>query len=149
MHKSLRQSSTTMCRPKFRVSDPPAEVQQNLCGSVEQMRQSAHHRTHAQWPCVASAVLQVSACERYSESKKERLLHCCNRAWMKKWWVNSMECYCYLRHVQDLLADGKIPYEKRFGEPFKGPVVPIFGVTYSLGIFCVRASAFVDVSFEL
>ena len=35
-----------------------------------------------------------------------------------------MECYCYLRNVQDLLADGKIPYEKRFGEPFKGPVVP-------------------------
>ena len=35
-----------------------------------------------------------------------------------------MECYCYLRNVQDLLGDGKTPYERRFGEPFKGPVIP-------------------------
>ena len=34
-----------------------------------------------------------------------------------------MECYCYLRNVQDLLADGKTPYERRFGEPFKGPII--------------------------
>ena len=25
---------------------------------------------------------------------------------------------------QDLLSDGKTPYERRFGEPFKGPIVP-------------------------
>ena len=30
-----------------------------------------------------------------------------------------MECYCYLRNVQDLLADGKTPYQRRFGESFK------------------------------
>ena len=48
--------------------------------------------------------------------------NCCNRAWMKKWWVDSMECYCYLRNVQDLSSDGKTPHERRFGEPFKGPV---------------------------
>ena len=35
-----------------------------------------------------------------------------------------MECYCYLRNVQDLLADGKTPYERRFGESFKGPIIP-------------------------
>ena len=33
-----------------------------------------------------------------------------------------MECYCYLRNIQDLLSDGKPLYERRFGEPFKGPV---------------------------
>ena len=38
--------------------------------------------------------------------------------------TGSMECYCYLRNVQDLLADGKTPQERRFGESFKGPVVP-------------------------
>ena len=26
-----------------------------------------------------------------------------------RWWSDSMECYCYLRHVQDILADGKNP----------------------------------------
>ena len=42
----------------------------------------------------------------------------------EKWWAESMECYTYLRNVQDLLSDGKTPYARRFGEPFKGPVVP-------------------------
>ena len=36
----------------------------------------------------------------------------------------SMEGYCYLRNVQDLLADRKTPYERRFGESFKGPITP-------------------------
>ena len=35
-----------------------------------------------------------------------------------------MECYCYLRNIQDLLSDGKTPYESRFGMPFNGPVIP-------------------------
>ena len=35
-----------------------------------------------------------------------------------------MECYCYLRNIQDLLSGGKTPYERRFGEPFKGPIIP-------------------------
>ena len=35
-----------------------------------------------------------------------------------------MECYTYLRHVTDLLSDGKTSYERRFGQPFKGPIIP-------------------------
>ena len=35
-----------------------------------------------------------------------------------------MECYTYLRNVTDLLSDGKTPYERRFGQPFEGPVIP-------------------------
>ena len=42
------------------------------------------------------------------------------------WWAESMECVCYLRNVQDFLADGKIPYEIRFGETFKGPMILFF-----------------------
>ena len=41
-----------------------------------------------------------------------------------EWWADSMECYCYLRNIQDLLSDGKTPYERRFGMPFDGPVIP-------------------------
>ena len=33
----------------------------------------------------------------------------------EKWWADSMECYTYLRNIQDLLSDGKTPYERRFG----------------------------------
>ena len=39
-------------------------------------------------------------------------------------WADSMECYTYLRNVADLLSDGKTPYERRFGQPFKGPIIP-------------------------
>ena len=39
-------------------------------------------------------------------------------------WSDSMECYCYLRDVWGLLADGKTPYGRRFGEPYKGPIIP-------------------------
>ena len=42
----------------------------------------------------------------------------------KEWWADSMECYCYLRNIQDLLSDGKTPYERRFGMPLNGPVIP-------------------------
>ena len=36
----------------------------------------------------------------------------------EKWWSDSMECYYYLLDVQDLLADRKSQYERRFGESF-------------------------------
>ena len=35
-----------------------------------------------------------------------------------------MECKTYLRNVTDLLSDGKTPYERLFGQPFKGPMIP-------------------------
>ena len=31
----------------------------------------------------------------------------------------------HLRNMQDLLSDGKTPCERRFGESFKGPIIPI------------------------
>ena len=42
----------------------------------------------------------------------------------ENWWADSMECYTYLRNVTDLVSDGKTPYERRFGQPFKGPIIP-------------------------
>ena len=42
----------------------------------------------------------------------------------ESWWADSMDCYTYLRNIQDLLSDGKTPYERRFGQRFKGPVIP-------------------------
>ena len=42
----------------------------------------------------------------------------------ENWWADSMECYCYLRNIQGKLSDGKTPYERRFGMPCNGPVIP-------------------------
>ena len=43
---------------------------------------------------------------------------------MKVGGADSMECKTYLRNVTDLLSEGKTPYERRFGQPFKGPIIP-------------------------
>ena len=42
----------------------------------------------------------------------------------ESWWADSMECYSYLRNIQDLLSGGRTPCERRFGKPFKGPIIP-------------------------
>ena len=42
----------------------------------------------------------------------------------ENWWADSMECYFYLRNIQDLLSDEKTPHEMRFGTPFKVPIIP-------------------------
>ena len=42
----------------------------------------------------------------------------------ESWWADSMECHTYLRNVTDLLSDGKTTYERRSGQPFKGPIIP-------------------------
>ena len=52
----------------------------------------------------------------------------------EKWWADSMECYCYLRNIQDLLSDGKTPYERRFGIPFNGTVIP-FGAMVEISLY--------------
>ena len=56
--------------------------------------------------------------ERYEESRKETSALLLQSGLDEKWWADSMEYYTYLRNIQDLLSDGKTPYERPFGEPF-------------------------------
>ena len=42
----------------------------------------------------------------------------------ESWWADSMEWYTYLRNVTDPLSDGKTLFERRFGQPFNGPIFP-------------------------
>ena len=44
--------------------------------------------------------------------------------WNDEWWSFAMSCYCFLRNVVDLLVEGITPWEKRFGSPFQGPLIP-------------------------
>ena len=39
-------------------------------------------------------------------------------------WVDSMECYAYLRNIQDLLSDGKIHAKGALENHFLGPIMP-------------------------
>ena len=57
----------------------------------------------------------------------------------ERWWSDSLDFCCHLRNVQDLLADGKTPDERRFGEPFmKGPIIP-FGAMAESPVFTTRS----------
>ena len=46
----------------------------------------------------------------------------------ESWWADSMECYTYLRNVTEPLSGGKMPYERRFGQPSEGPIIPFGSV---------------------
>ena len=74
---------------------------------------STLHRSETNW-------IAERAVRRVKEGTSAVLL----QSGLEKWWADSMECYCYLRNIQDLLSDGKTPYERRFGMPSNGPVMP-------------------------
>ena len=68
---------------------------------------------------------QGTCCERAVRRVKEGTSAVLLQSGLNEsWWVDSMECYTCLRNVTDLLSDGKTPYERRFGKPFGGPVIP-------------------------
>ena len=56
----------------------------------------------------------------------------------ENWWADSMEWYTYLRNVQDLLSDGKTPYERRFGKPIKPPIIPFRSLVEYYPYLCER-----------
>ena len=56
------------------------------------------------------------------------ILFCLFRTWSLTLFTNSAASLpmtkVSLRNVTDLLSDGKTPYERLFGQPFKGPIIP-------------------------
>ena len=62
--------------------------------------------------------------EPFDESKKVLRHYCYSSGLDEWWWSDSMECFCFLRNIQDFLGDGKTPYGRRFGESFKGLIIP-------------------------
>ena len=72
--------------------------------------------------------------------KKAPQPYCCYQVWMNlgrhiPWYVTP------LKNVTDLWSDGKIPYERRFGQPFKGPITP-FGFLLSITLFLRKTTQF-------
>ena len=99
-------------RPKVVFSDNSMEFG-NACEDLSwNFRTSKPHRSETNG-------IADRAVRRVKEGMSEVLLQ---SGLDEKWWSGSMECNCYLRNVQDLLGDGKTPYERRFGEPFTGPI---------------------------
>ena len=62
--------------------------------------------------------------ERYTDLRKELLLYCCNEAWTKNGgripWNDTAIC----ETLKTGYRTGTQSYERRFGAPFRGPVIP-------------------------
>ena len=73
-----------------------------------------------------SSIRDQRNCRKSSTKSERRNLSCFSYSqdFYDQWWSDSIECYCYLRNLQDFLRDGKTPWERRFGESFKGPIIP-------------------------
>ena len=54
----------------------------------------------------------------------ELLQHCCNQVWMKNGGRISWNVPAICDTIQDPLSDGRTPYERRFDEPIKEPIIP-------------------------
>ena len=54
---------------------------------------------------------------------------------------DSLECYCYLRNVQDLLLDGKTSHDWRLGEPVSGAIIS-FGSIVEYHPICAKYQSF-------
>ena len=60
-----------------------------------------------------------------------------------------MECYCFLRNIQDLLFHGKTPYERRLGEPVKERTNSVWFDGRVSPCFCQRPVATASVRQEI
>ena len=76
----------------------------------------------------------------YSESSTK----CEQRGLDEKGRTDSMECYTYMRNVQDLLSDGKTPHERRFGEPCKEPIIPFSSLVEYFFFFRKTSQEFIN-----
>ena len=72
--------------------------------------------------------------EWYAELKKGLSALLVQSGLQESRWAEAMECTCHLRNIQDLLSDGQKPYERRFGEPPKGPIIP-FGSMIEITLY--------------
>ena len=112
--KSLMKFLEPTRKPKVSYTDNSLEFGK----SCEQL--SWHHCTSTPHRSETNGIAE-RAVRRLKEATSAVLLQ---SGLDEKWWAESMECNWYLRNIQDLLSDGRTPYERRFGIPFNGPVTP-------------------------
>ena len=67
---------------------------------------SWNHRTSTQYRSETHGIVE-RAVRRVNEGTSAVLLQ---SGLDETWWADSMECYCNLRNIQDLLSDGKTPH---------------------------------------
>ena len=113
--RSLQKFLESVRKPKVIYSDKPLE----FCKACEYL--SWNHCTSTPHRSETNGIVE-RAVRIVKEGTSAVLLQ---SGLDESWWADFMECYTYLRNVTDLLSDGKTPYERPFGQPFEGPIIPI------------------------
>ena len=113
-HRSLQKFLEPERKPKVIYADNSLEFGK-ACEDL-----SWNHCTSTPHRSETNGIAERTA-RRVKEGTSAVLLQSCPN---ESWWADSMECYTHLRNVTDLLSDGKTPFERRFGQPFKGPIIP-------------------------
>ena len=113
--RSLQKFLEPNRKPKVIYTDNSLEFGRGLCRSFLESLYVDTTQIGNNWEIAERAVRRVK------EGTSAVLLQ---SGLNESWWADSMECYTYLRNVTDLLSDEKTPYERRFGQPLKGPIIP-------------------------
>ena len=112
--RSLEKFLEPTRKPKVIYTDNSLELDKSCEELSWNSCASAPHRSETN-------VIAGRAVRRVKESTSAVLLQ---SGLNENWQADSLECYTSLRNIQALLSDGKSPYERRFGQPFKGPIIP-------------------------
>ena len=67
--------------------------------------------------------------EQYAELRKGHLRYCCNQVWMKNGGQIPWSAAAICETFKISWSDGKTPYERRFGMPCNGTVMPFGAMT--------------------
>ena len=62
--------------------------------------------------------------ELYDELMKEHQQYCCNQVWMKNGGLVPWNVAAFCEMSTTSWETKKTPYDRRFGEPFRGPIIP-------------------------
>ena len=106
-------------KPKVIYTDNSLDFGKFLWRSVMESSNFDTSSIWDEWYCSKRAVRRIE--EGTSAVLLQSGLH-------EKWWADSVECYCYLRNVQDRFwQTGKLLVKGAWAEPFKGSAIPFRG----------------------
>ena len=116
LHRKLKEACKSFWSPTGSQKSFTLRIRWNSANPVK----ISHHCTSTPHRSETNGIAE-RAVRRVKEGTSVVLLQSgLNESWL----ADSMECKTCLRNVTDLLSDGKTPYERRFGQPFKGPIIP-------------------------
>ena len=122
----------------------------NVLGFDEEIKSYVHRQFYIIWQIprrhTQESLYVNSTVQKQMGFRKKWSVELLQSCLDEKWRADSMECYCYLWNIQDLLFNGKISNEKRIGVSFQDPIIP-FEAMVEYHSISVRLKSLVDLFF--